>query len=253
MTTDQRLAKLEKELRYTRIAGVVAVMLLACSCKDAREEGGQRTRVKARRSEVAADSEKAGENASASNRIVRLREAAAIMALQQISAGQAQAQAGAVIDVDEDGVGEFGYLGELSGRQSLIGSRLGEIRDGAALVLGYHVRVFLPDAEGNGVAESSNGGCDPKNPPNPENCEKRWCAYAWPEGNGGPRGRVFFVNEEDEILASDNTGDGQGYGGLSKAPRGNAAYVIEGGDGGSKKAARNCRGSDGGFWRPVDD
>lgn len=191
-------------------------------------------------------------------------ESAAIATLKNISSAQAQCQASCVIDADGDGQGEYGFFGELSGKQPVrkdknggvgttkivppvLSNVFGNVLGRRVERSGYVFQVFLPAADGSAVAEASNGGADGV-AVDPDRAEQLWCAYAWPVDEKSGR-RCFFVNQSGDVLATDN--DAQGYFGRDKGPKPNAAF--EQGSSGKldAKLAAGEVGSDGARWRVV--
>lgn len=151
-------------------------------------------------------------------------EASAIATLRSLASGQAQFQASTLVDGDADGIGEYGYCGELAGTHAMrsgtgrkygigpatidlpvLPASFGKIEGGAIARTGYHYRVFLPDAAGQGVSERETGGANPARLPDPDRCEVLWCAYAWPTTAGESGERAFFINQEGDILQTANT------------------------------------------------
>jgi len=194
-------------------------------------------------------------------------EIAAIATLGNLASAQAQFQAAAMVDVDEDGVGEYGYFGELSGgtgrrgpggtrinamNPPVLGEAFRQVRGGTVIRFGYHFGVFLPDVNGKGVPEAASGGANPARPPDAQNAESGWCAYAWPVEAGVSGNRVFFVSSSGGILESDNKGARQRYQGTTSTP--DAAAALLPGDTRSilGPPASGKVGGDGGTWRPVN-
>jgi prepilin-type N-terminal cleavage/methylation domain-containing protein len=151
-------------------------------------------------------------------------EAAAIATMRQLTSCQAQVKTSAMIDGDGDGVGEYGYLGELAGTAfvrtfsggvqtisttkkltpPVASSAFGNVTNSHTKRSGYLFQVWLPDAAGLGVPEDPNGGADPGRLPDPDQCEVTWCAYAWPVSYGNSSKRTFFVNQQGDILQTQN-------------------------------------------------
>lgn len=182
-------------------------------------------------------------------------ENAAIATLRALAAAQQQVNASAVVDTDADGGGEYCYIGELAGTTPVreldqatmtpvIGATrlvpthlptpFGDLRadasgDGCVERQGYLFKVFLPDATVDAALptgaypESASGGTDPARLANwgSGNCEIMWCAYAWPVRPGQTGTRVFFLNQEGDVIAHDNKGGA--YRGLVSAPTFDAA------------------------------
>lgn len=191
-------------------------------------------------------------------------EKAAIDALRSIAGAQAQLVSSGAIDTDDDGVGDFGYLGELAGSAPLrvydpvvmapaIGdtplfppllplafreSYFDQTGDNVVRLNGYFFKMFLPCVpildEIRGVAEtgpSGIGGATVAGLPDPDTCEELWCCYAWPEEVGVTGRRAFFVDQEGVVLQTANAGRAGNpvYDGLAPAglPAFDAAYSIE--------------------------
>ena len=163
----------------------------------------------------------------------RTSEGSAIGALQGLIEGQSRFQADRHVDEDGDGVGEFGWLGELSGIDPIRGS--GKERQEApyiAAVLGvketngvsqksgYCFRMFLPLANGLAVGEAR--GPAALGAPDANVRERRWCCYAWPRHWGQSGSRAFFVTQEGIVYQT--AGEGRRYDGLGKCPAPEAAF-----------------------------
>ncbi|MHC5018944.1 MAG: hypothetical protein ACYTGX_02295, partial [Planctomycetota bacterium] len=191
-----------------------------------------------------------------------MNESAAIGALRSLAVAQEQFKQQNVVDQDQDGMGEYGFLGELAGVDACRGSGLKMntapfiaailgVKDGNGIAQksGYHFRVFLPGAEGTlpegaGAAKADEGAADAQ--------ETRWCAYAWPVQKGLSGNRVFFVNNAGEVYAT--MAMRNPYSGAEMAPEANAAYEKETGanlDGGVGLAAAGLRSNDGNTWMPA--
>jgi type II secretory pathway pseudopilin PulG len=170
---------------------------------------------------------------------VASNERAAIAALRSIASAQAQLASSAAIDTDGDGVGDYGYFGELAGSAPL---RVWDpVSDAPALdangltldppilptdfqdtVLdargeaeverrGYRFKMYLPSfTAGNhisGIPETGPngvGGATAGNFPEPDNCEVFWGCYAWPDQAQSTGRRAFFVNQEGRLLQTVN-------------------------------------------------
>jgi len=188
-------------------------------------------------------------------------ESAAIATLKNIRSAQSQCQASGVIDADGDGVGEFGFFGELSGKQPVrkdgagglgtktitppvLSTAFGKVLGRRVERSGYVFQLFLPAADGSAVAEASNGGADGV-AVDPQRAEQLWCAYAWPIDEQTGR-RCFFVNQNGDVLATDN--ETQGYVGRDKAPPPHAAFAQGSSGKLDAKLAANEVGGDGARW-----
>lgn len=148
-------------------------------------------------------------------------EAAAIATLKTIASAQAQCQISGAIDVNGNGLGEYGYLGELSGSAPLrsdqaggvgsaamspplLSAAFGKILSGRALRSGYWFQVYLPDANGQGLPEAAAGGAAGVSV-SASFAENAWFCYAWPSVRGSSGNRAFFVSQSGEVLGCRNT------------------------------------------------
>ncbi|HMS15482.1 MAG TPA: DUF2950 family protein [Planctomycetota bacterium] len=143
-------------------------------------------------------------------------ESNAIATLRNLVSSQAQFQTTGAMDDDQDGAGEYGGWGELSGL-SLLNGRAGG--NGIAAVLnppilattfqnvdangrvdksGYLFRIFLPDAAGAPQPEAAGGGANAAW--DADNCEFLWSCYGYPKEVGTTGNRAFFVNQRGEIV-----------------------------------------------------
>jgi len=195
-------------------------------------------------------------------------ETAAIATLRNISSAQAQFQAGSKIDVDEDGSGEFGYFGELSGAIGVRapGGTTGQAVDPPVLSAafrtvnnstvtrsGYAFQMYLPDDNGVGAAEAASGGSDAGNLPNSDNCETTWCCYAWPANYQTSGNRTFFVNQQGDVIQTNNQGTNQNYSGNNTVPEPDAAFLSPSTDDSIMGVVGvGTVGTDGGRWLAVN-
>lgn len=202
-------------------------------------------------------------------------ESAAIATLRSLSSAQAQIQSSAAIDSDADGGGEYGYFGELAGTDplrvsnagvpaagaagdeldpSVLSAAFGDVNNSVVTRSGYVFQIFLPDATAGGLtpglAEAAGGGADPANLPDPDNCEVLWCAYAWPMDRENTGNRVFFINQEGDLMQTMNRDTAAvTYEGAAGGPAFDAAFTVAG-DMGSA-VANGAAGADGNIWVPV--
>lgn len=171
-------------------------------------------------------------------------ESAAVSTLRSISSAQATLQSSSAIDTDADGGGEYGYFGELSGvdplRVSLNGvpaagaagtdeltppvlsTYFGSVAASQVTRSGYLYQMFLPDSAGAGISEAATGGSGAAFP-DPDNCEILWGCYAWPLDTGTTGNRVFFINQEGDLLQMNNR-VASPYSGAAAGPAYSAAY-----------------------------
>ncbi len=196
---------------------------------------------------------------------VAANESAAIANLLAITSAQAAFVEQREIDEDRDGRGEYGFLGELAGARVLRGQReriappmltetFGVLQDdgdgdGVLQRSGYWFQVWLPARSGTAVAEPASPAAAVQ--VHPDAAERAWCAYAWPVEPGSTGQRVFFINQEGEVLAFDNPGGI--FGGLAGAggrqPNFDSALTrpdLE------AATARSRRSADGTVWHALD-
>lgn len=161
-------------------------------------------------------------------------EAAAISTLRSISSAQAQVQSSGAIDSDGDGSGEYGWFGELAGTAALrdnsgaggtaaIGTQLltpavmssafGTMStlnttQGIVVRAGYCFMMVLPGATTAGatafLTEDPNGGNTTGSLPDPDNAEIMWACYAWPMQVNSTGNRAFFVNQDGDLMQTQN-------------------------------------------------
>jgi hypothetical protein len=226
-----------------------------------------------------------------SKNLIPSNERAAITALRRIASAQAQLAASGAIDTDANGVGEYGFLGELAGTAQLrvydpatdtpdLGPDhlspplLPDFRDifldnraeNAVRLHGYWFKMFLPDVQTHtdieGIAEDgppgiggSAGGLFPA----PDTGEAVWCCYAWPVEHQVTGQRAFFINQEGRILQTRNDGRSPTspiYAGLFSGPLFDAAYSVTPGPNGltgmgAPLGSPPRRANDGNVWIPI--
>jgi hypothetical protein len=199
-------------------------------------------------------------------------EAAAISTLRVLSSAQAQFQAAGVVDQDEDGYGEYGFFGEMSGTRPLRGiepellcepavlsQAFGELvpdgRGGAVVKRsGYYFQIWLPDARGGALCDREEAAEAKRVSMDVDSCELRFCAYAWPIQSGQTGMRAFYIDQEGDLLVNDNLGEG--YSGLpgdgGRAPRFDAAFEKAGRFLDESPATDGGRpAADGNYWKVL--
>ena len=194
------------------------------------------------------------------------RESAAIGLLRSLTTAQEQFKQQVLVDQDGDGMGEYGWLGELAGTD---GCRVSGMRcaaspfiapvlgvkdtDGRAQRHGYYFRLFLPTADGPARAESRS--VDPRGIEAEADCQEvRWACYAWPVNRGVDGNRSFFASHTGEIYAT--SGDAKPYSGIVLVPDATAAFDRSSRqaanlDAGVGLAAAGLRAYDGNTWVPA--
>ncbi len=178
-------------------------------------------------------------------------EAAAIATLRSISSSQAQIQSSGAIDTDGDGGGEYGYFAELAGTfpmrvnvgagvagagtagtdeltPSVLSTAFGNV-DGNGYVSrsGYLFQMWLPGPTAGvtpGLPEQAFGGAGAF--PDGNNAEILWCCYAWPIDVEGTGNRCFFVNQEGDLLQTNNR-SGAPFTSTTNAPTFGEAFSDE--------------------------
>jgi hypothetical protein len=140
-------------------------------------------------------------------------------------------QSSGAIDGDADGSGEYGYFGELAGTALLRDSAAGAsviganflvpavmsssfgtmsqtaVTDGTVVRSGYCFKMFLPDSVGAGnagLAEAPLVGGNGGTLPDADNAEILWNCYAWPVSVNQTGNRAFFMNQEGDLLQTQN-------------------------------------------------
>jgi hypothetical protein len=195
-----------------------------------------------------------------------VNEVAAITTLRNLCSAQAQVQASGKIDVDSDGIGEYGTFLEMTGavgvRKSADGASRGTPMtppilspalagvdpNGVVTKSGYCFRIFLPTegppagfAHETGPADKAalQGGKVATN-----FAETTWCAYAWPEKHAETGNRVFFISQAGDVMQSSN--DVSKWDGSAKVPAGSSAFK---GAGITSPIAVGTLGNDGDVWK----
>jgi len=175
-------------------------------------------------------------------------ESAAIATLRQFISSQIAVQNSRGIDVDRDGIGEFGWLAEMSGALAvrdavgphsgpvfsppMLAGSLGAIDpNGMVQKAGYVYRMALPGAGGAGLGEAAGGGSPTGE--DPDQTELCWVAHAWPLAYANSGRRTFCVTQKGEIVQNMNTGSGThaSYSGVTSVPTFDAA--VESGSAGT--------------------
>ena len=184
-------------------------------------------------------------------------ETAAIATLRNIISAQAQFQSTARADDNNNGVGEYGTFAELSGGVGVRGNATlnppvlssafrSVSTNGEVSRSGYIFQIFLPDNNGDGLAEISGGGADGTT--DADLAETTWCAYAWPANYGNSGNRTFFVDQGGDIVTTEDstyTGPAGGPAADSAFREGSAADGITG------QTATGSTGVDSNLWKQA--
>jgi len=190
---------------------------------------------------------------------IETNETAALATLRQVAQSQMMFANRKEADLNQNGTGEYGTFGEMSGnvavRAASGGTRfltpnviqasfraispLGEMYRS-----GYYYRLYLPKAGGAGVIELPGGGADAA--VDPEQAESIWCVYAWPQRFGVTGNKTFFINQHGDITFTENSA----YSGPG-APIPAGAALSAGGPAGSivGAVAVGEEGRDSNTWR----
>jgi len=216
-------------------------------------------------------------------------EIGAIVTLRNLGRCQSVFQNPRRVDLDGDGIGEFGTLGEMTGNDGLRADTAGAKRgapaespvlsislasvneDGVATKSGYCFRVWLPESRGGAVHEgngptwgsgsrpAAGDGAPPRavlpgspfsGPVDVDATEARWCAYAWPVAFGNSGNHTFFIDQEGGVWGT--LPADQKYQG-TVAPVWDAAMPADGRSGWSPAPdAKEYRGRDGNLWMRAD-
>lgn len=194
-------------------------------------------------------------------------ESACVATLKNISSAQSQAQASGVIDANNNGAGEYGYFGELSGAfpvrndeaggvgtetitPPVLSGAFGNVDANSRVTRsGYVFQMFLPATGAIGTAEAVNGGASGVSI-NASEAEVMWCCYAWPSSRGNSGKRAFFINQSGDVLACrNNTAQ---YTSTTAVPAYTAAFVSTSSGTMDSQVAANATGVDGELWIVVN-
>jgi prepilin-type N-terminal cleavage/methylation domain-containing protein len=200
---------------------------------------------------------------------ISANENAAIATLRSIASAQAQLQSSCAIDTDADGGGEYGYFGEMAGTAgmriydevadapdhdpaavldpAILPTAFGDMlqdANGECIVerAGFYFKIYLPDATNAGdipglpeTGAVGVGGYGAGNFPDPNNTEILWACYAWPVEPESTGNRVFFINQEGDLLQTLNNEQGGKtatfYENTTAVPTYDAAYDTAAGGG----------------------
>jgi prepilin-type N-terminal cleavage/methylation domain-containing protein len=215
-------------------------------------------------------------------------ETAAIATLRNLTSCQAQIQTSGKIDVDNDGIGEFGTFLELTGtanvRKALtaasgtvpafatVGTPVGTKvtpavlspslanvdSNGFVTKAGYAFMIFLPDNadQGSGAAlfahETNASGTYAVTPGIAiDLSEQIWCAYGQPVARGNSGNRRFFVNQAADVMQSSNENAKQQ--GTGTVINGNSGFHFQLSGGGiTGRIAVGATGFDGDIWKVTN-
>lgn len=132
-------------------------------------------------------------------------ESAAVCALRNIAEAQERFQKLAAMDVDGDGVGEYGYFTELADDSSyldlpfsLLPKRFTDVdENGCVKSIRYYFRMYIgseliPEAPGGGREE----------PARDDSAEEYWICYAWPASKTEGSRKAFSCSKDGIVMQS---------------------------------------------------
>ncbi len=145
----------------------------------------------------------------------------AMATLKGIVPAELSFQAGAYVDQDGNGSGEFGLLSELGGARATANAPQGTLSLvnetlAAGETGGYRFTVFLPDGAGAALGEPDGDAPRPAAKAAAREQEQHFIAYAWPESG---KGQMFAVTEAGTVYAAPAAGE---------APKWNALFGGQG-------------------------
>jgi type IV pilus assembly protein PilE len=185
----------------------------------------------------------------------RANEIAAVATLRTMLSTQTQMKQGARIDMDADGIGEYGGFLETSG--ALAGRMAAPLAPGMLppafrlmeatgdiIRSGYVFRIYLPAADGSAVSEGATGdfvGADP------DRAEVAFAVYAWPLQYGRSGTRTFAMSQAGVLVATDDPD----YSGLGASPEDATPGAAFEAPEITTNVARGIAGQDGNIWNEI--
>lgn len=160
-------------------------------------------------------------------------EAGAIALLHRIAAAQEAFRQDVRADQDGDGLGEYGYLRELTGevaprggtpdrpRRAYLDASLSFV-GGVAYADGYCVLVYLPTPD----EPAPETEAPPARRDAADLQEQRFVAYAWPVERGTTGNRAYVIDQRGQLFASTNRQ--ARYSGAARRPAATAAFDLGG-------------------------
>jgi prepilin-type N-terminal cleavage/methylation domain-containing protein len=153
---------------------------------------------------------------------ISANEGSASAGMRSLASAETNFAKSASVDQDNDGTGEHGIFGELTGDRPLRGPRPKlKVTDLSAALApvdtkeyssksGYYFQIWLPgavtDTGGATAAETVLAGDAVQQQ------ENRWVCYAWPSTYRSSGIRAFVCDQSAEVYASSNTDtDNKGY------------------------------------------
>ena len=182
-------------------------------------------------------------------------ETAAIATLRNMVSAEAQFQSTSLADTNNNGIGEYGFIGELCGAVGIRGgsairlptlstafqsvNAVGRVQRG-----GYYFILALPGASGTAVIQNT------MNLVSADLAETTWAAYAWPTSFGNSGNRTFFINQHGNMISTLDQ-NYSGPAGLAPMIAGAAFRAGGAADSITGILATGMSGRDGNFWIEV--
>lgn len=170
---------------------------------------------------------------------INRNESAVIAALKQISSAQSQLQASGLCDADGNGQGEYGFFGQLAGKDPMrsppgVPPRLcdppvlppafADVVDGRVRIGGYWLEMFLPSDEGVWVSEAAAEGRV-----SVSSSEVFWTCYAYPVEFGVTGRRAFMINQSGDVISTNQAARPRKYSGNHRPMPGQAGFARSAG------------------------
>lgn len=191
------------------------------------------------------------------------RQEGPLKALFSLASAQEQYQQCCVVDMDQDGMGEYGWLGELAGTEKCRGSRqtmnvspfvavaLGK-KDakGRSTHLGLVFQMALPAPDNRWEFEpaklpAKGYPAKPAGYPYADLRETRWLCYAWPAESSLDQRKTYYVSQTGNVWVTD--AKVTPYRG-AKGPRVSAAFPKDRNGPPGADLAPEYVGADGNTW-----
>lgn len=190
---------------------------------------------------------------------ISANEATALAVLQEIGAAQEAYRLQAITDQDRDGLGEYGFLQELTATADPRGrggpapartlARDLLIERGVGRFRGYHFLVYLPTASAPTAEQATLGEAVAADA---DRQERRYVVYAWPVRYGSTGKRAFAIDPRGVVVATANVATA--YSGRERVPRVNAAFEARTHDGtlDADLGGEPATTGDGQRWLPLE-
>ncbi len=142
-------------------------------------------------------------------------ETSAIGTLKAISAGQEQFRTAACVDANRNGIGEYGFLVEMSGNQNCRISAInvanspyipGIFNADVSAKSGYQFATFLCNADNGGGGTNVYGAAVGTTNAQAAINEENYICYGWPITAGRTGNRVFAISPQGTVMQNPNSG-----------------------------------------------